>query len=520
MPKAFFIAQKMEKGKNALGRVLFKMNNVLEREVVKDCRKNSTENMELLLKKVYTVSSKNDPETPRVWLQSLVCKRAGFEKGQNLYVSINEQSKEIIIQATPISTEDTSVSVSGRKVAKGEFPYIEPLVDTASNRYKSIIRVRQKVEINVYRHIETMESRVVIRPLVFNLFEKETFVKPSDNRISVLSVCSGAGFGTAAFEETGAFTSVGAIELEEDSAEVFSANFPSSYLFNGDLRDVSTLPKADVTIATMPCNETSVLGEGLEGIMNDLILAASEIIRASESRIVFFENVPQWYKTEGYTRLKSLLKDEYPFWSEATLESHDFASIARRKRGYACAFKNEKDFMSFSFPKPPKSPRQKKVRELFDKTDAPNYEWKPINTWLKNFHERGENGGAWKDRNLDKTFVTGSATELQCIPKRYTSQSASNSYVLSDDKQSFRFLTIKELMKIFRVPSWFSFTSSIGKIRSYEMIGQSVDGGIFQAIANKIAEVFFINRKKETATREQNKYQLQIDSNEQFGFVF
>lgn len=498
------------------------MNTVLEREVVKDCRKESNENMELMLKKVYTVSSKNDPETPRVWLQSLVCKRAGFEKGQNLYVSIDEQSKEIIIQATPISTNDTSVSVSGRKVAKGESPYIEPLVDTASNRYKSIIRVRQKVEINVYRHMDTNESRVVIRPLVFNIFEKETFVKDSDNRISMLSVCSGAGFGTASFVETGAFTSVGGIELEEDSAEVYSANFPNSYLFNGDLRDVSALPKADITLATLPCNETSSLGEGMEGIMNDLILSASEIIRAAESRIVFFENVPKWYKTEGYTRLKTLLKDEFPYWSETTLESYDFGSIARRKRGYACAFRNLEDFTSFTFPKPPQAPRRKKVRELFDKTDAPNYEWKPIDTWLKNFNERGENGGAWKDRSIDKTFVTGSATELQCIPKRYTSQSASNSYVLSEDKKSFRFLTLKELMKVFRVPSWFSYTDSIGKIRSYEMIGQSVDGGMFQAIANKIAEVFFLNRKKSKReeTKEESIVQMQMNSNDQFGFVF
>lgn len=101
-----------------------------------------------------------------------------------------------------------------------------------------------------------------------------------------------------------------------------------------------------------------------------------------------------------------------------------------------------------------------------------------------------------QDRSIDKTFVTGSATELQCIPKRYTSQSASNSYILSEDKKSFRFLTLKELMKVFLVPSWFSYTDSIGKIRSYEMIGQSVDGGMFQAIENKIAEVFFLNRKK------------------------
>lgn len=83
------------------------------------------------------------------------------------------------------------------------------------------------------------------------------------------------------------------------------------------------------------------------------------------------------------------------------------------------------------------------MRELFDKKDSPNYEWKPIDTWLNNFNEVGKNGGSWKDRSIDKTFVKGNAIELQCIPKRYTSQSASNSYILSEDEKSFRFQPLK-----------------------------------------------------------------------------
>lgn len=118
--------------------------------------------MKLIFKKVYTVSSKNDPETPRIWLQSLVCKQASFEKGQELYVSIEEDKKEIIIQNAPIELADAKVRVSGRTVNKESKTYVEPLVDTASKKYQRIIRVRQ-VEINVYRGEGGM-SRIVIRP--------------------------------------------------------------------------------------------------------------------------------------------------------------------------------------------------------------------------------------------------------------------------------------------------------------------------------------------------------------------
>ncbi|SCX63305.1 hypothetical protein SAMN02787108_03224 [Lysinibacillus fusiformis] len=41
------------------------------------------------------------------------------------------------------------------------------------------------------------------------------------------------------------------------------------------------------------------------------------------------------------------------------------------------------------------------------------------------------------------------------------------------------------------------------------MIGQSVDGGMFQAIANKIAEVFFLNRKKQK--KKENQFYMQLD---------
>lgn len=82
---------------------------------------------------------------------------------------MHKSAKEIIIQSKPITDQDTQVSVSGRQVGNGESPFVEPLLDTA-NRYKKIILVRQKVEIIVYRHELTEESRIVIRPLRFNLF--------------------------------------------------------------------------------------------------------------------------------------------------------------------------------------------------------------------------------------------------------------------------------------------------------------------------------------------------------------
>jgi DNA (cytosine-5)-methyltransferase 1 len=481
--------------------------------------------MNLALKKVYTVSPK--AEKPRVWLHHIVCETAGYEPGQPLYVSIDEESQQIIIRNHPSEEDDHMIHVSSKKnETSGR---VRPIVDTAREAYRSVVNVQQKVEICVYR--KGKDSTVIVRPLRYRLFEKETLieqerlVEPQDQRIRTLSIGSGAGFGTAAFEDTGYFRSVGAIEYEEDSAETFLYNFPSSFMFNGDLRDCNVVPKSDVAIVTLPCNEHSSLGDGEAGVFTNLALETAEIIRASQSRVIFFENVPAYYKSEAYLALKDLLMDQFPYWQEKNIEALDFGSLARRDRTYAVALKTQEDFMNFKFPVPPKSIRRKKLREYMDGKHV-QHDWKPLDKWLASFKAKAEKNNSWKDRSIEKTFVTGDATEIQCIPKRYTGQSASSSYVLSEDKKSFRFLSIEEIRKILSVPTWFRYPDHIGKIRQYEMLGQSVDGRVFKAIANEIATMFYKTKRMVQTTVQQTKesinditHAITLNSNGQIGFV-
>lgn len=163
---------------------------------------------------------------------------------------------------------------------------------------------------------------------------------PSDGRIRLLSVCAGAGIGTAVFEDTNYFSSLMEIELEEDSAEVLQTNFPNSFIFNEDLRDCGSVVKSSVAFVSLPCNEFSTLGHGQEGTFDNLVLAASEILKASDPSMILFENVPQFYESKSYWLLKSLLKNDYPFWKEKTIESWSFGSIALRNRTYAVCFQN------------------------------------------------------------------------------------------------------------------------------------------------------------------------------------
>ena len=89
-------------------------------------------------------------------------------------------ARHLLCMMTPFFSIDNFVSVSGRKTRDVEDPIIEPLVDTASVRYKSIIRVRQKVEIN---------DIVIIKDQLYVLQRVElSFLRMSLNGISKMGM--------------------------------------------------------------------------------------------------------------------------------------------------------------------------------------------------------------------------------------------------------------------------------------------------------------------------------------------
>ncbi|MCM3443955.1 MULTISPECIES: DNA cytosine methyltransferase [Metabacillus] len=434
--------------------------------------------MKQVIKKVYTVSKKAD--NPRLWLQHLVCEAAGLKAEEEIYISVNEENQEIIIQNRPINQDDHILHVSSR-ISKTSGKR-RPLVDSAKQEYASILSIKQKVEICVYK--DNCTSRIVVRPLRYKLLETATVESQSDERLRLLSVCAGAGIGTGCLKDTNAFTPVMEIEFDDDSCEVLRHNYPHSYLFNGDIRDVHEVVESDVAFVSLPCSEHSSLGH-LEGnVMNNLFIATAKILMSSQCKVLFFENVPAFYKSEGWFALKELLLDTYPYWQEKNIESYDFGAIATRNRTYSVAFSDFDMFQAFQFPKPP-NVRRRKLKDYLDGKNG-DYEWKSLEHWMTSFESRE----AWKDRSLDKTFVDGNAKQINAIPKRYRSQCASNTYVLSEDKKKFRFLTENEIRRILRVPEWFEFCEHTPKTRRFEMLGQSVSGEVIRAIGNSIATVF------------------------------
>ncbi|WP_036803256.1 DNA cytosine methyltransferase [Pontibacillus halophilus] len=445
-------------------------------------------NQLLKLKKVYSIGKKSD--NPRLFFRHMVCEAANWGVGDEVYVHVNEEEREIVLQNQPFTKDYEAHSIHVSYSINKHSGEKRPLIDTARDSFTSIISIKEKAEVCVFK--KGTLHQVVVRPLKFNLFSKDEVElredKRSDERLKLLSIGAGAGVGTASFIDTQYFTPVQEIELEDDSAENLMLNYPNSYVFVGDLRDCNEVAKADVALCTLPCNSHSSLGRMDGDVFENLILGTVDLLRAAEPSVIVFENVPRFYESSGYQYMKEALQDKFPYWVEKKIDSYEFgSSIARRNRTYAVACQSEEVFYQFEFPSLPSKPKRRKLKEYLDHKSV-KHEWKSMEKWMASFESRE----AFRNRSLEKTFITRETKgPLQCLLRRYTSHCPSNSYLLSEDKKQWRFLSINEIRRILNVPDWFEFSKQIPVNRVYEMLGQSVDGGVIKAIGNKVASSIF-----------------------------
>lgn len=98
--------------------------------------------MNLKLKKVYTVSKK--AEKPRLFLQHLVCETAGFKPGEELFIKIDEEKEEILIQNFPFKKDGEHYIVHVASRTSKTSGNKRPLVDTAGEKY-SFLDINQRL---------------------------------------------------------------------------------------------------------------------------------------------------------------------------------------------------------------------------------------------------------------------------------------------------------------------------------------------------------------------------------------
>jgi DNA (cytosine-5)-methyltransferase 1 len=129
--------------------------------------------------------------------------------------------------------------------------------------------------------------------------------------MKAISLFSGAGIGESRLSEIGVEV-IGANELVEDRASLYSHLDPSSKMVSGDIQDPNVFEQLltfaptnlDLLIATPPCQGVSVAGKNrfpeqqLEDERNHLLFPIIDFINEVNPRNILIENVPQYLKLQ------------------------------------------------------------------------------------------------------------------------------------------------------------------------------------------------------------------------------
>ena len=189
------------------------------------------------------------------------------------------------------------------------------------------------------------------------------------------SFFAGVGGIDLGFEETGAFETVYANEIDPYPAKTFELNSNVKV----DVRDIHELsveeiPDFDVMLGGFPCQAFSIAGlrEGFSDTKGrgELFFELVRIINAKQPRIAFFENVKNLVGHDNGNTFRviceqlDLLGYKYTY---KVLNAMEYGNVAQnRERIYIVAFRDNADFERFKWPEA--IPLTNTVKDIIDFT--------------------------------------------------------------------------------------------------------------------------------------------------------
>lgn len=183
------------------------------------------------------------------------------------------------------------------------------------------------------------------------------------SKLRCASFFAGVGGIDLGFEQTGAFETVYANELDPYPCETYELNSKIK-VDNRDIRSVETseIPDFDVMLAGFPCQAFSVAGlrKGFddEKGRGTLFFELVRIIKAKKPSIVFLENVKNLVGHDNgntFAVILEYLKNEGYQVKHRVLNAMEYGNVCQnRERIYIVAFKDENAYKNFEFPDPVK----------------------------------------------------------------------------------------------------------------------------------------------------------------------
>lgn len=315
-------------------------------------------------------------------------------------------------------------------------------------------------------------------------------------KLKVASFFAGVGGIDLGFEQTKAFKTIYANEIDPYAAKTFEANFPLKVDCR-DIKDVkvSEIPKFDVMLAGFPCQAFSVAGyrQGFndEKGRGTLFFELVRIIKSKKPKIVFLENVKNLVGHDNGNTFRIILEHLNNLGYHVkykVLNAKDYGNIPHgRERIYIIAFKNKKLYQKFEFPNPVELKTRldecidfenkqddkyyygEKNCKFYDKLVSDVIKMETIYQWRRTYVRENKS-------NVCPTLTANMGTGGHNVP-------------LIKCYDGIRKLTPRETFNLQGFPKNYILPSELSNTKLYKQAGNSVVVTVINRIANQIKEI-------------------------------
>ncbi|MBV7541933.1 DNA cytosine methyltransferase [Acidovorax sp. sic0104] len=439
--------------------------------------------------------------SPRLWLQGMKAKIAGFLPGMRFNVRKDPEKFMLVLELSEHGDRVVSRKLQGEKVI--------PIIDINSHETLSMFEGFDSLRITIE------EGGITLQPMAVEIAKKERLARlkaklQAGEPLSVGSLAHGGGVLSHALHRGLADGGVAArlafandirADLLEHAHEHNSAwdagTMPLAAPMQAlafDEAAMSRLPKVELVEAGSPCTAYSLSGRARRGgghpeshpDVGHLVVALINIIAKVQPAAVLFENVKPFSTTASMCILRTSLREFGYEVHETVLKGNDFNELEARARLCMVAVTEGLDIDLAQITMP--EPVARTISEALDPVAADDPSWDEM-AYLKRKQESDAEKGRLgrKGTNFKMQILTPENPACPVIGTSYYKRRSTEPKLAHPTNPALlRQFTVAEHCRMKGAP--LDLVEGLGVTMGHQLLGQSICYGPFRAVGRLIAD--------------------------------
>lgn len=312
-------------------------------------------------------------------------------------------------------------------------------------------------------------------------------------KFRMIDLFAGTGAFTMAFESTEQVQVVWANDIEPTSQKTYTSNFSSPFVM-GDINtiNIKTIPECDILTGGFSCQPFSVAGQqkGFDDQRSNVFWTIIEVMKHHRPRVVVLENVKNLVShDEGRTFqiIQDNLRQVGYHLSYKVLDTMNITPLPQhRERIYLVCFREEQDYMRFSFDPIQEITSRTNISDLLEKNVDDHYYYGPhLKIWDIVKDSVTKEGIFYQYRRY---YVRENKSGV-CPTLTANMGSGGHNVPLIRDARGIRKLTPRECFNLQGFPLGYKLPTGVSDSGLYKLAGNAVSVPVVKLIAEQIVKI-------------------------------